>query len=150
MLKIRQGVANDTATLSNIAFRSKAYWGYDADFMEACRGELTYDANHLPATYFGVLEDPMVIGFYALDIKTKDTMELSALFVEPEFIGRGYGKALMNHAKIQAKVFGASAIEVQADPNALAFYQAMGGIENGKRESSSIAGRLLPVLLFEL
>jgi len=29
--------------LSDLCFRSKAVWGYDKEFMEACRGELSFD-----------------------------------------------------------------------------------------------------------
>ena len=150
MLKIRQGSPADAPTLTDIAMRSKSHWGYDNAFMEACQGELTFDESNFPATYFGIVEDPMILGFYALDIHTKDKIEMTALFVEPQYIGRGYGKALMNHAKIQAKVFGAKELFVQADPNAEAFYQAMGGINDGKKESGSIAGRYLPILRFNL
>ena len=150
MIKIRQGKAIDAPALSELAFRSKAHWGYDKNFMDACRDELTYSASDFPAIYFGILEDPMILGFYALDIHTKEKIEMTALFVEPAYIGKGYGKALMNHAKIQAKVFGAKELFVQSDPNAEAFYVAMGGTNDGKKESQSIPGRLLPILKFSL
>jgi len=150
MIRIRQGLPADASKLSEIAFRSKAHWGYDDNFMESCRGELTYDGSDFPATYFGILEDPITLGFYALDIHTKDKIEMTALFIEPEYIGKGYGKALMNHAKIQAKVFGAKELFVQADPNAEGFYLAMGGVNDGNKESASIPGRYLPVLKFKL
>ena len=150
MLKIRQGIPQDAPTLSDLAFRSKAHWGYDKKFMEDCREELTYRASNFPAIYFGVLEDPMILGFYALDIHTNKQFELTALFVEPDYISHGYGKALLNHAKIQAKVFGAKEMIVQSDPFAEKFYQSMGGINIGERESDSIPGRILPLLKFEL
>lgn len=150
MIKIRQGTPADTPTLTDIAFRAKAHWGYDDKFMEACREELTYGEDDFPATYFGVCEDPIILGFYALQIETKDSVELNALFVEPDYIGKGYGKALMNHAKIQAKVFGATEIIVQSDPFAEDFYLAMGGTRIGEKESDSIPERFLPLLRFEL
>ena len=37
----RPATAADAPVLSNIAFRAKALWGYDAAFMEMCRDELT-------------------------------------------------------------------------------------------------------------
>jgi len=150
MLKIRQGIPQDADTLTDLAFRSKAYWGYDKTFMENCRAELTYSADDFPVKYFGVLEDPMILGFYALEIHTKEKIEICALFVEPKYIDKGYGKALMNHAKIQAKVFGAKELFVQSDPNAETFYLAMGGIKDGEKESQSIPGRMLPLLRFRL
>ena len=150
MIKIRQGTPADATALSDLAYRAKAHWGYDNDFMEACRNELTYSESDFPLFYFGVLEDPMILGFYALDIQTKDKIEMTALFVEPKYIGQHYGKALMNHAKIQAKVFGAKELFVQADPNAEAFYLAMGGQRNGQKESESIPGRMLPLIRYTL
>jgi len=150
MLKIRQGNPDDALALSDLAFRSKARWGYDPQFMESCREQLTYHPSIFPATYFGILEDPMILGFYALDIHTSDQFELTALFVEPDYIGHGYGKTLMNHAKIQAKVFGANEIVVQSDPNAEAFYLAMGWKNIGEKESPCIPGRKLPLLKLDL
>ena len=38
---IRSARPEEAETLSALALRSKAYWGYPADFMEACREELT-------------------------------------------------------------------------------------------------------------
>lgn len=34
---MRDAAATDLALLSEIAFRSKAHWGYETVFMEACR-----------------------------------------------------------------------------------------------------------------
>lgn len=150
MLKIRQGTAEDAPTLSEIAFRSKAHWGYDKQFMEDCRHELTFTEADFPVKYFGIAEDPITLGFYGLEIQTNCTVELIALFVEPQYIGNGYGKALLNHAKIQAKIFGADTMLVQSDPNAVPFYTANGGIEDGEIPSQSIPGRKLPRILFNL
>jgi len=35
--------------LSNLAFRSKAHWGYSDEFMAACRDELTYSSEKIHA-----------------------------------------------------------------------------------------------------
>ena len=40
-LTIRTPRPDELSSLSDLCFRSKAVWGYDAAFMEACRGELT-------------------------------------------------------------------------------------------------------------
>lgn len=37
---IGEGGPTDAAELTALAMRSKAYWGYDLAFMEACRKEL--------------------------------------------------------------------------------------------------------------
>lgn len=150
MLRIRQGRAEDAPLLSDIAFQSKAYWGYSSDQMEAFRPALTYKESDFPLYFFGVAEDPMVIGFYALDFITNETTELAALFVKPDYIKHGYGRALFNHAKIQAKVLGASELVIESDPNSEKFYCAMGAAKVGARESESITGRFLPLLKLAL
>ena len=40
-IPIRLARREETHALSELAFLSKAYWGYDEDFMAACRAELT-------------------------------------------------------------------------------------------------------------
>ncbi len=42
---IRLARPEDAATVTALAFRSKASNGYDAAFMAACRDELTFDAE---------------------------------------------------------------------------------------------------------
>ena len=42
---VRPGHPGEAAILSDLALRSKSYWGYDADFLEACRDELGLQAE---------------------------------------------------------------------------------------------------------
>ncbi|HEX5655698.1 MAG TPA: GNAT family N-acetyltransferase, partial [Polyangiales bacterium] len=98
--------------------RSKAYWGYDAAFMECCRAELTLTAADIGAGFTYVLEDGgSVQGFYAVDQLSPERMELTFLFVEPARIGRGDGGALLRHAIDRAAALGAATLEIQGDPN---------------------------------
>jgi len=150
MLRIRQARPEEAELLSDLAYRSKAAWGYDEQFMQACRGELTYRADDFPLYYFAVAEDPQVVGFYALNIVTDKHIELHALFVEPGYMRQGYGTALLNHAKIQASVLGAKTLSVQTDPNAEAFYTALGAKHTGTQPSDSIPGRELATFEFAL
>ena len=41
-LTIRAPTIDELPDLSDLCFRSKAVWGYDEEFMEACRGELSF------------------------------------------------------------------------------------------------------------
>ena len=45
---------------------------------------------------------------------------------------------------------GYTSLRIEADPNALGFYQAMGASQIGEAPSGSIPGRTLPVLLVTL
>ena len=144
-LTIRPAALPEASTLTELALRSKAYWGYSAEFMAACRDELTYSADDLRRGSFFVAEQAgALLGFYALARHSTAEVELEALFVEPAYIGQGVGRALIEHAKAMAKAWGAEVMIVQGDPNARDFYLAAGGELTGERESASIPGRYLP------
>jgi GNAT superfamily N-acetyltransferase len=144
---IRPASPAEAGRLSTLAFRSKASHGYPADFMEACRAELTYASHAIAAGGFEVLEaDGEVQGFYALLKVSPDTWELDALFVEPDAAGHGYGRMLMEHAIDAARARGGARLVIQADPHAVGFYERMGAVRIGERPSASIRGRALPLL----
>lgn len=146
-MNIRTAEPSEAGLLSRLAMRSKAHWGYSDEFMKACEDELTWAPEELGADGFQVLEDGgEVRGFYALSKVSPTALELDALFVEPAYIGRGYGDALMRHALEAAR--GTDHIErlvIQADPNAAEFYRRAGGRQIGERASDSIPGRMLPL-----
>jgi len=146
-LNIRPAVASDSETLSDLAYRSKAYWGYATDFMEACREELSVSVTDIAnpeRSYFVAELRDVVVGFYALERLSASESELEAMFVAPQHIGQGIGRRLIEHAKIHARQNGAASLLIQGDPNAMSFYRAAGGILVGERESDSIQGRYLP------
>jgi hypothetical protein len=69
-LVLRAARPAEAGELSALALRSKAHWGSDKDFLEACRAELTYTAEEL-ATHRTVVAEASgaVAGFYTLDGK---------------------------------------------------------------------------------
>ena len=150
---IRRARPKEALYLTALALRSKAYWGYSAEFIEACREELTYTADQIGGgdLQFYVSEsDGLLSGFYALGQLSSDAVELAALFVDPPYIGTGIGRALIDHAKRKAAQLGALTLIVQGDPNAARFYRAVGGKLTGQRESASIPGRYLPIFAIAL
>ena len=44
-IKIRNAVVSEAKLLSDLAMRSKAYWGYSKEFMEKCRAEFVCAAD---------------------------------------------------------------------------------------------------------
>lgn len=148
---IREAVPDEAGSLSDLAMRSKAHWGYAREFLDSCRSELTVDPDQIGSdTYqcFVAVEGDVVIGFYTLKSLSDDDYELEALFVAPEHIGTGIGRALLAHAKHLLLGRGATRLIIQGDPNATQFYVAAGGRQTGTRESGSVPGRYLP--LFEI
>ncbi len=149
--QIRPAESTDAAALSAIAMRSKAYWGYDDAFMDRCRAELSWSPAEISAPQFDFhvcwLEGAP-IAFYGLESVDCALTELEALFVEPQYIGTGIGRMMIEHAKLRAAARGSIRMVIQGDPHAAAFYEAAGAVLRGSRESSSIPGRHLP--LYEL
>ncbi|HYG83088.1 MAG TPA: GNAT family N-acetyltransferase [Pyrinomonadaceae bacterium] len=148
--RIRPARAGEAGLLSDLALRSKAHWGYDADFLEACREELTVSADYIRgAPVFVLEEDGRVVGFYGLR-EQGDGLELLYLFVEPAAIGGGHGKKLWAHAVETAARLGFQKISIESDPYAEAFYLAMGARRVGEVSSTLRPGRKLPLLGFSL
>lgn len=153
---LRLAETAECGSLTALALRSKAYWGYDPIFLQACRDELTVHPTAAAAGRVVVLiEEDTPLGFYALSPgERRDEAEISLLFVEPAVIGRGIGRALWNHAVAKARSEGLRRLKVLSDPFALGFYRAVGATLSGKIRSSVRAPdgseRCLPVLHYEL
>lgn len=151
--RIRRAKGDEAESLTSLAFRSKASWGYSLEFMAACKNELTFSAAEIESTKtsFYVCEiGAQVVGFYGLLHDDPDGAELLALFVHPDHIGEGIGKALVRHCRLIAIQLGVTEIVIQGDPNAEAFYLACGASARGYRESESIPGRHLPVFTISI
>lgn len=148
---VRAALPADADVLTALAVRSKAHWGYPDEFMEACRAELTYDSGYLAAHEVYVVEvGDHVAGFCSLERLDDERVELGGLFVEPEFIGTGLGRALMRRALVAARDAGAHTMVIHGDPHAAAFYEASGAAQVGKVASCSIPGRFLPLYEIDL
>jgi GNAT superfamily N-acetyltransferase len=148
---IRRALPEEAEALSELAFRSKAHWGYSDAFMRACRTELTLSRDDIETHPTFVVESRgEAIGFYTLERVADDEVELGYLFVEPSAIGRGYGRRLLEHAKRQAVGLGFRSLVIQGDPHAERFYRMAGGEHTGFRESDSIPGRELPMFRIDL
>lgn len=144
---IRPARADEADLLTELAIRSKAHWGYSEDFMRACSDELTVRPGK-DRQYFCIESDGKTLGFCGLERLDDSCIELGALFVEPDAMGRGVGKSLVEHATDTARQLGAQTLLIQGDPNATAFYLAAGARRVGNSPSGSIPGRRLP--LFEI
>jgi len=146
-IHIRKARTSETKLLTDLAMTSKSVWGYSEEFMQGCREELSVSHVKIsnPKFHYYVAESiNEVLGFYALEILDDSKIELEALFVYPQYIGKGIGKALMNHAKMLAIELDAKKMIIQGDPNAESFYLAAGAKRVGEKESGSIKGRFLP------
>lgn len=142
--RLRPARGDELADLSALCLRSKAYWGYDAEFMAACIEELTLSEQDFANDPIAVLEDSNGIGGVAHVCVDAEACYLDKLFIDPDRIGRGYGRKLYLWALDAARALGARELVIEADPDAAPFYQRMGSLRTGEILSGSIAGRVLP------
>lgn len=150
MLTLRCPRADEVAMLTELCLRSKAVWGYNRDFMDACRDELTITPSTLRSSHLKVAEGAgIVIGVAQVTVKG-DVAELDKLFIEPTSLRSGAGRALFNWAKDLARATGAATMVVDSDPSASEFYRRMGAVDDGVANSGSIAGRHIPRLKLQL
>ncbi|MDH4075211.1 MAG: GNAT family N-acetyltransferase [Acidimicrobiia bacterium] len=149
---LRPAVEVELVELSALALRSKGYWGYDADLLEACRQELTITPDRLAREVITVATDGLggaTLGYSALALD-QPTAGLADLFVEPVAIGSGVGALLLARAQSDARAAGACSLRIEADPYAAAWYRRRGARDIGTVPSGSIAGRVLPLLEIDL
>lgn len=143
---LRDARSDELAALSDLCLRSKAVWGYDAAFLEACRRELAIMPDQLARSHFQVAEcDGAVVGVGEVAIDG-ETAELVRLFIAPEQLGQGFGRRLLDWAVAVARAAGAARMTIDADPGAVPFYTRMGACPVGLVPSGSMPGRMLPRL----
>ena len=78
--------------------------------------------------------DGRIVGF-ATVLGTGDALELEDLFVDPNWMRRGIGLALVRDAAATARARGVLRIEVTANPHALKFYEHAGFVPDGTADT---------------
>jgi len=137
--------------LSEIAFTSKRHWGYPEPWIAAWAHLLTIEPRLIAEqeTYTACV-DGVPVGFYSLR-RGSDGMSLEHLWVLPEVMRCGVGRALFEHAVERVRASGCASLEIESDPNAAGFYEHMGA----RRVATTVTElegrrRELPVLVYEI
>jgi len=150
---IRLARIEEAAALSELCIRSKAVWGYDEVFMALARIVLEVRPEQVAAgdVWVATGADGEVAGMVALAPSAQpNTLDLDKLFVEPQRIRNGVGRALMAHAIDEAQRRGAKRLTVLADPYAAGFYERNGARRIGEAPSDAIPGRSVPLYEIKL
>jgi GNAT superfamily N-acetyltransferase len=148
---IRPARHGEADALSALCKRSKAHWGYDAEFMRLSDASLTIAPDLIEeGRVLVALDGGRLAGMASLAPLANRSWDLLHMFVEPEAIGTGAGRVLFVAIARMAKGLGGTLLSIQADPNAEAFYLRMGARRAGEAPSESIPGRMLPMLEFDL
>lgn len=129
---IRPARPDDHIALSEIALRSaQRVWNYPDDFMAWGPEEITVAPEDIADAIVRVLDEGgRPIGFSMLRGDPPE-IELSRMFVEPDKIGAGAGRALWEDAVETARKLGVEVMTLDADPNAEPFYLRMGAVTVG-------------------
>jgi GNAT superfamily N-acetyltransferase len=150
---IRPARIEEAPALSELCIRSKGAWGYDAAFMALARAVLQVNPGQIAAGNVWVATgvDGEVTGMVALGpSEQRNTLDLDKLFVEPQYIRTGVGRALIAHAIDEARRRDAKRLTILADPNAAGFYERIGARWIGKAPSDAIPGRSVPLYEIKL
>lgn len=143
-MKFRIADINDLEALNTISVKSKRYWGYPETWIRKWMDELTLDKVKFSRQNILVVEDEGILVGFASIIETPESYEILHLWILPEFIGKGFGKQLLEKT-IEKFVAADKEIIVVADPNAEKFYQSQGFIAFDRVESFP-KGRFLPIM----
>lgn len=137
--------------LSQIALAAKAHWGYPRRWMELWRPQLTFTSEYFEKHESWVAErNGISVAFYTLQEKNGNAW-IEDLWVSPEFIGKGIGKSLFLHALDRSRQRGSKKLQLEADPNAVGFYEKMGMYKIGERRYELDGQlRILPTMEIEL
>ncbi|HET9912708.1 MAG TPA: GNAT family N-acetyltransferase [Anaerolineales bacterium] len=131
-LQIRRVTPEQASELTRIALAAKAHWGYPQRWLEIWRPQLTFRPQYFEENEGWVAYvDETLVGFYTLQEKN-GTASIENLWVLPEYMGKGVGKALFLHAVELSRERGNTTLQLEADPNAVGFYKRMGMSQIGE------------------
>ena len=150
-MRIIRAKPSEAATLSAIAWAAKGFWNYPSNWMEQWREQLTITPNFIAENEtFAAIINRKTVAFHAL-LQRANVLRLEHLWVLPNWMGQGIGRALFRHAAERAAARGARGLTIEADPNAELFYRRMGAVRSGVI-ATEIDGRRrdLPILTFDL
>lgn len=134
----------DIPELNKICLASKRYWNYPEEWIEQWKEDLKIKRDFFERGAVYKIGVPNKIYGFCVILKHENNYEIEHLWVLPEFIGKGFGKKLLNES-IKRTVTKDSEIVVTADPNAEAFYISRGFKTFDKLESYP-KGRYLPIM----
>jgi GNAT superfamily N-acetyltransferase len=131
-MTIRPALPSEADSLARLAWRAKALWGYPVDMLEQWRVELSPTEtciNTLPT--FVAEIDGVVAGWCQIGMNFTP-VALEHLWVDPDFMRRGVGRALITAACEHLKLHKVRMLAIDADPHAEPFYLHCGAVRTGE------------------
>jgi len=129
---VREARPTESEELTRLAFCAKSHWGYSPEDLEAWTDELTISPQSIDSEPTFVVEHGPRIGA-VLQLGTQAARwAIECLWVHPDSMRRGFGRALVRHAAAYAASQSQAWLVIDADPNAEAFYYALGADRVGE------------------
>jgi ribosomal protein S18 acetylase RimI-like enzyme len=149
---VRPAEINDVDAMTDVSIRSKQSNGYDDAFMDACRNELMITAAHLcQGEYWVAIDGEKIVGCASLcPDKDLRSGEVHSFFIDPDYQGQGVGRLIWSQLLERAQAYAMTDVRLDADPNAVLIYEAMGFQVVGDAPSGSIPGRRIPHMTLSL
>jgi len=151
MIEIRRAKPDESEALTALAHAAKRHWDYPQDWIDSWKSDLTLTPEFIANNeVFVAIIDEAIAGCCAIVVA--DTIaELEHMWIYPEQMGKGVGRALFEHTSRRAVQLGFSELELSADPNAEAFYERMGAKRIGEIPADMFGQtRVLPRMRVDL
>jgi ribosomal protein S18 acetylase RimI-like enzyme len=140
----------DAHELSALARAAKAHWGYPDAWMRDWAPQFEITPELIAECWTCVARaGGRALGFAFVD---GGHSELVHLWVSPEAQRLGIGRRLLGAAVDAARSRGLTALRIESDPNAAAFYESCGARRVGERAAPmpGAPDRVLPILRIDL
>ena len=131
-IEIRRAHPEEADILTEIAHAAKRHWNYPESWIQQWQTDLTITREFITShEVFAATINGEIAGCCAL-VVTDSLAEIEHMWIRPEQMGSGVGRALFEHARARAVERGATVLELSADPNAEGFYARMGAKRIGE------------------
>ena len=127
-MRIRDARRAEAQALAALQRRSAWVWEEDRVWLER-HPEAVFaptEAIRQRHVRVAVAPDGALLGFSSAFPHAEGAWELDDLFVEPEHMGAGIGRALVQDVAARARAAGAQRLDVTANPRAEGFYEKLG------------------------
>lgn len=150
-IEIRRAHAEEADTLTEIAHAAKRHWNYPESWIQQWQTDLTITREFITTNeVFAATINGEIAGCCAL-VVTDSFAEIEHMWIRPEQMGSGVGRALFEHARERAVERGANVLELSADPYAEGFYARMGAKRIGEIPADMDGqSRVLPRMRIDL
>jgi GNAT superfamily N-acetyltransferase len=133
---IRPAQPSERDALEGLQRRSSMHQPLYREQLAAHADAIELPAEQIAAGHVRVAEQSgAIVGFAVLLERSGDACELDGLFVEPDRMRTGVGRRLVEDAERIARERGATRIDVVANPQAVAFYVALGFTATGETQT---------------